>query len=439
MGVTPRSEVLADAIDRTSWFDTHEHLVEEHERLLPDGFRWAEPDGIEGCIPADWSLLLSHYPLTDLISAGLPLDAARTLLSGRLAPLEQWDLVAPQLEASRTTGYLRAVELTTQRLLDLPLARDTVEEIDARLRALRKPGYYAHVLREVANIDRCQVNSLVEDPICETATPELLEQDLHVSELVTGRHEAVELRSGIEVARLDDYLDVIDWCFEQYGPQAVAVKCAWAYDRPMAVQEVDASPRAAFARVRRGDASLGDRRCVEDFLFHRCVDLATERDLPVKVHLGYLSGNGLPQFPWIYDHVAAAARIVQAHPRARFILMHIAWPQQEQLLALAKHQPNVWVDLCWAWILAPLATGDFVERFLTSVPANKLLCFGGDYAIVEAVVGHAELARRGLQDALERLVARGWLSGEQALTLVPRLMRGNAEALFPEREKTLRP
>jgi uncharacterized protein len=428
-----RSETLADAIDRTPWFDTHEHLVEEHERLLPDGFRWEEPDEIEGRIPADWSLLLAQYALADLMSAGLPRAAAARLLGGELSPLEQWDLIAPQLEAARATGYLRAVDLSVEGLFGLPLSRETVEQVDARLRELRRPGYYARVLHDVARIDRCQVNSLVADPICATATPELLEQDLHVGGLVTGAHAAVEAASGIEVAGLDDYLQVLDWCFDRHGSQACAVKCAWAYDRPMAVQAVDAPPRAAFARVRRGDASLDDRRLVEDFLFHRCVELATERALPVKVHLGFLNGTDFPQLPWIYDHVADATRIVQAHPRARFVLMHIAWPQQEQLLALAKHQPNVWVDLCWAWILSPLATGEFVERFITTAPASKLLCFGGDYVTVETVVGHAEVARRGLQDALERLVARGWLSGEQALALVPRLMRGNAEALFPAR------
>ncbi len=429
--MTARSALLADAIAQTRWFDTHEHLVEEHERLQPDGFRWGEPDDLEGRIPADWSLLLAQYALADLVSAGLPRSAAARLLSGELAPLEQWDLIAPQLEAARATGYLRAVDLSVEGLLGVPLARETVEQVDARLRELRRPGFYAHVLHDVARIDRCQVNSLVEDPICATATPELLEQDLHLGELVTGAHTAVEAASGIAVASLDDYLQVLDWCFGHLGANACAVKCAWAYDRPMAVQQVDAPPRAAFARVRRGDASLGDRRLVEDFLFHRCVELATERDLPVKIHLGFLNGNGFPQMSWIYDHVADVTRIVQAHPRARFVLMHIAWPQQEQLMALAKHQPNVWVDLCWAWILAPLATADFVERFLTTVPASKLLCVGGDYLAVENVVGHAELARRGLRDALERLVARGWLTADQALALVPRLMHGNAAALFP--------
>ena len=122
--------------------------------------------------------------------------------------------------------------------------------------------------------------------------------------------------------------------------------------------------------------------------------------------------------------------LIHAHPRTTFDLMHAAWPQQEQLLSVAKHFPNAVVDLCWAWSLAPRSTTDVVQRFLTTVPANKLLCFGGDSMVVETVVGHAELARRGLQAALEGLVRDDWLTPDEALALVPQLMRGNALAIF---------
>jgi uncharacterized protein len=110
--------------------------------------------------------------------------------------------------------------------------------------------------------------------------------------------------------------------------------------------------------------------------------------------------------------------------------MHTGWPQQEQLLSVAKHFPNAVVDLCWAWSLAPRSTTDFVQRFLTTVPASKLLCFGGDSMVVETIVGHAELARRGLQAALEGLVNDDWLTPDAALALVPQVMRGNALRIF---------
>jgi hypothetical protein len=425
----PVSRALAGAIDATPWIDTHEHLVEERDRLGPEPCTVSGATGAETTIPADWSSLLVDYALHDLVSAGLPATAAEAVLGPDLGPVEKWDLVAAPLNAARCTGYLRAVDLTTERLFGLRLARDTCEEVDARLRALRVEGYYSSVLRDVANVERCQVNSLQEDPFCETHTPDVLDQDLSLLPLAAGRHTRAEQLSGIVVAGLDDYLEVIAWCFARYASRAVAVKCPWAYVRGLAVTEIDVRPVASFRRLRNGQADAFDRRRVEDFLFRRCVDAG----LPVKLHLGTLAGNGQARLAGVYDHVAEVTPLVQRHPRTTFVLMHMAWPQQEQLLALAKHQHNVVVDLCWSWILAPRSTVDFVQRFLTTVPATKLLCFGGDVVAVESVVGHAELARRGLQAALEGLVADRWLSADAALALVEPLMRGNAQRVLPTR------
>ena len=51
------------------------------------------------------------------------------------------------------------------------------------------------------------------------------------------------------------------------------------------------------------------------------------------------------------------------------------------------------IDLCWAWIINPLATARFVREFLVAAPASKLFTFGGDYENVETIVGHAKVAR----------------------------------------------
>ena len=123
--------------------------------------------------------------------------------------------------------------------------------------------------------------------------------------------------------------------------------------------------------------------------------------------------------------------LVQEYPQTTFVLMHMAWPQQEQLLALAKHQPNVVVEMSWAWTAAPRSAADFLERFLTTVPANKLLGFGADYQTVENVVGHAELARRGLERALQSLVDSEWLSIDDALQLVPLAHARQRQRILP--------
>jgi hypothetical protein len=424
---------LGELIDATPWVDTHEHLVEEWRRLQPDGFTLRPASGGSVTVPADWFGLLIGYASADLRLAGLSAAAEDGLVGSEWSLLEKWDAIEPSFGAARNTGFVRAVDLSIDRLVGLRPSRETCEEIDARLRALRAPGYYAHVLRDVANVAYCHVNTAEDDPFCETQSPDLLCQDLGLYPLVCGQHPAVEAASGIAVGSLDDYLSVIEWCFERHAARAIAVKCVWAYQRSLAVDVPVAPPRREFERLRAGTADVAERRRVEDFLFQRCVELATDAGLPVKLHLGQLGAVQLVQYDHVFDDVRDVVSLVQANPRTTFVLMHLAWPQQEQLMALAKHHPNVVVDLCWSWILAPRSTQDFLERALTTLPASKLLCFGGDHLMVENVVGHAEIARRGLQGALEALIARGWLTPADAAALVPQLMHGNAEQIFPDR------
>jgi predicted TIM-barrel fold metal-dependent hydrolase len=92
--------------------------------------------------------------------------------------------------------------------------------------------------------------------------------------------------------------------------------------------------------------------------------------------------------------------------------------------------------MCWAWIINPIASKDFLKKYLVTAPANKILTFGGDYIPVEPVVGHAALARRGIAIALSELVEEGWISLAEAQALVDPIMHGNARRIFRLDEKS---
>ena len=119
--------------------------------------------------------------------------------------------------------------------------------------------------------------------------------------------------------------------------------------------------------------------------------------------------------------------------------MHICYPYYEEMISIAKHYTNAYIDMCWAWIINPIAAKDFLKKYLVTAPANKILTFGGDYSPVEPVLGHAAIARRGIALALSELVKEKWLSLDDALELIAPIMHGNARNIFNlgEKEKLL--
>jgi predicted TIM-barrel fold metal-dependent hydrolase len=249
-------------------------------------------------------------------------------------------------------------------------------------------------------------------------------------------------RAGRKATDLASWHGIIDSHFDRYGPYAVAVKTQVAYQRRLDFSDVPAEQAAGpFAKLLAKDpVGADERKLVEDHLFWYCVRKATAHSLPVKLHTGYYAGHGsMPLGRVMYDP-ADVSDLLRRAPETTFVLMHIGYPYQEPMIALAKHYHNAVLDLCWAWIINPAAATRFVEDFLMAAPANKLLTFGGDYVPVEPVVGHARLARRGLAQALERLAASGWVSRAEALELIEPLMRGNARRLFrlEEKERVLR-
>ena len=142
----------------------------------------------------------------------------------------------------------------------------------------------------------------------------------------------------------------------------------------------------------------------------------------------------------LINNPGSATDLCRMAPQTQFVFMHICYPYYEELIAAAKHYTNANVDMCWAWIINPIAAKDFLKKYLVTAPANKILTFGGDYIPVEPVLGHAVIARNGIALALSELVEEGWLSPDNALELIDPIMHSNARRIFnlAEKEKVLK-
>jgi predicted TIM-barrel fold metal-dependent hydrolase len=117
--------------------------------------------------------------------------------------------------------------------------------------------------------------------------------------------------------------------------------------------------------------------------------------------------------------------LLRRYPTARFVLMHLAYPYSGELIALAKHYPNVYIDLCWSWSIDPYSACDALRRAIHAVPSHKIFAFGGDTHLPAPAVAYAAQARHWLARALQAEVNDGLLTEYAAIRLASRLMRDN--------------
>ena len=422
---------IEQRVNDTRLIDTHEHLVEESTRLAGTG----------PMVPCqDFAYLFSFYAEQDLVSARMsPHQVQNKLLSPSTDLDEKWRLFKPYYERSKNTGYFLASRLS---LIDLYGEEDLTDEnyvrVSEKVRARVKKGFYKEIIQDIAGVESCQVNSL-EAVFMESEHPTLLFQDLSFVPMST-RLDVPRLckESNLPAGTLAEWHQVVDWYFETFGPRAIAVKNQSAYERRLNYENVDAQTAAPlFTRYVKGEElDAAETRALQDHLFHYCIARATDFRLPVKLHTGFYARNDYMPLARVSRNASDLCPVLERYPDTTFVLMHIGYPYQDEMIALAKHYRNAYIDLCWSWIINPAASVRFLKEMLMAAPASKLFTFGGDYAPVEPIVGHAKIARRGIAQAMSELVQEDWLAARDAPSIIERIMRGNQYEVFRIEEKT---
>ena len=419
---------LAQHIQQTRMVDTHEHLRKE-VTFVEEG-----PDILQS--------LFENYVSADLIVAGASPAAVSALTDATNPDLRARFLgVQTAWEAVRHTGYGEAVRLIAELVYDIDeITPQAIEGAVAKHATLRQPGERLRLMRDVARLDHVQTDNFSRACLPDASGPDFFFYDISWFNFCSGKIDVGPLaqETGIEVKDLATLREAMHKTFDANAAVAIAVKTQHAYDRTLRWRERtdDEAAHALAAYLRDGDAiSEADRLCLGDWCWARGVELCIDYDLPLKIHTGYYAGHS--RMP--VDRIPAGhlTPLLARYPKARFVLMHIAYPYSDEIVALAKHYPNVYVDLCWAWSIDPFSSALFVRRFLHAAPANKLFAFGGDTSWPTAAVAYAHQARQWLTRALQAEVDEGLLREREAIALASRLMHENQYACFRVEEKKL--
>lgn len=396
----------------------------------------------------------SREPIACLIPGYLESDLAAVAYPGFLRPGEDLATLADQGVATeakwplfervwRQTEHTAYARVTKRILRDVygesEMSLPALQRIRERLLDLRDPQVYRQVL-DGAHI-RCRlVDNWPNMKAYLAGDSKLLDLDRQLISLpqfhaVRTWQNVNDLAGvvGATVTSLDGYLAACREIFHRMKEKgAVGMKDQAAYERALAYDNPTRAQAEALFNTIIADPrrSLGwpEAKPLDDYLFHRFMEIARDLQLPVQIHTGHMFGS--------YNDIAKTnavllTPVLELHREVRFDLFHGNWPYMGEYLYLGKNYPNVHLDLCWLHIIDPVYARDLLSEGLGAVPHGKFHAFGGDYGdeILHAVA-HLAIARDVVAEALAEQVERRWIDEAQALQIAADWFYNNPNEFF---------
>jgi hypothetical protein len=394
-----------------------------------------EPDWLENG-PDILQDLFGNYVPADLNTAGATPEAMKRLMDASDPDIAgRFEGVREAWEATQFTGYGEAVRLIAEHVYGIDeLTAANLTAAQEKIKVLQRPGERYRILHDIANLDHIQTDDGCWPCLPDRSGPDFFLYDLSWRGFCNGEVDAQQIHSetGVEVKDLTTLKQGMEAIFAKYAPCAIAVKAQHAYNRTLNwIERSDADASAALEKVLRKPAeeiSVETHLCLGDWCWARGTELSIEHNLPFKIHTGYYAGNN--RMPVSFIPAGNMCALFARYLDAKLVLMHISYPYNDELVALAKHYPNIWVDLCWAWSIDPYSSRDFLRRFLHAVPSNKLFAFGGDTGWPTSAMAYAIQARNEIRRALEEEIADGYMTEKQAMQIATRIMQDNQFACF---------
>jgi hypothetical protein len=428
---SPLFNRLHEQIGAMPVIDCHEHLTGPEARPP-----YKEPI----------AALIQGYVFSDLQSAGFGIpdrDVAR-LQDPEVTTGEKWPLFERLWQATEHTAYARVTKLVLKNVYgESELTRAALDRVAEKLAAQDEAAYFRA-------IDEAGIRAMLVDVLGwlpkglgsflngEKTFPDkwrlmISLPGLHPTALSWETIDHVGSLADRHITSLDEYLEAVFVVFKRCMERgAIGIKDQSAYER---IISYDLTPKADAEKQfnlvladPRNRLGWPEGKPLNDYLFHQYVRFARDLDLPVQLHTGHMAGirNRVDK-----TNAAHLASVLELHRDVRFDLFHGNWPYLGDLLFLGKNYPNVSLDCCWLHIIDPDYASELLERSVLTLPHTKVHGFGGDYGDVpEFVAGHLQIARENIAATLTRLVERGWLSEEEAISLAADWLFNNPNRFF---------
>lgn len=376
--------------------------------------------------PLDYlALTLNNYARLDLVSAGMPQDTLNKARDASLPLMQRWQLVAPCWQACRNTGYIRMHERVAREIYGVDSINEhTIQQISSMFAAKDPSRSYGEGLAR-SKILCCITDS---DPDCDRRHSR---PAFRLEEFV----ERIQVKDvcrnlGVPIHTFSDWLEACDETIRRHVEGgAVAFKTTIATDRTLDIgygsyQEAEASFRDA---IREDNGYQPPTKAYQDFMFRHVLSRVCRHGLPVQLHTGMAASNAniVPN-----GNPAQLCPLFCEYRDMDFVIMHMGYPYHLELSALGKMFPNVYPDLSWAHIISPHGARLALSEWLDSVPATKIMGFGGDCGHEDGIHAHLLMARENISHVLAQKVCDGCFDLDHAKWIARQILLMNPYRVF---------
>ena len=402
-------EEIRSFLDGLWVVDTHEHIAAYKTQAHLDYLRTT----------------INTYARMDLYSAGMSRETLARAMDPSLPVMERWLLCEPYWKACRNTGYIRMHERAAREIYGVAeISRETIETISAQFAARDAALSYCEGL-ERAKILCAIVDSDMDCDRRHLRPAFRLEEFVERIEI-----ETVRKALGAPIHTFIDWLDACEEMIRLYcDAGAVAFKTTIATDRSLNIGYGSyAEAEESFVRSLREDGEyLPPSSAYQDFMFRHVLSRVQRHGLPVQMHTGMAASNGnvIPN-----GNPLQLCPLFMEYRDLNFVIMHMGYPYQLEIGSLGKMFRNVYLDLSWAYLLSPNGAKAALSEWLDSVPATKIMAFGGDCGHEDHVYAHLMTAKDTVSRALADKVEKGCFDIDHAKWIAEQIFLTNPYRVF---------
>ncbi len=412
-------ERIKGYIDTMRIFDTHEHFF--------------DPDLLKKADFFDFTMLLQQNSYDDLISAGMPDSGLAILYNDSLTPSSKWKIIEPYWNKTLNTTYIRILLLAINDLYGISnLNSSSVELLSQKMKNNYNGDWFNHVLKDI-----CRIDYVIQSGDSITKNTGFIKHATKFGSWLTIRSKfGIDSLAVVQVDpiyTLDDFVRSMKTAFDIALKNGMAaVKINFAYLRSLNIENVSVeAARKVFRTLVNGNEDLvisfRDAKPLQDYMVHQLLNMSRKAGIPVAFHTGLQAGTG----NYINNsNPALLSNIFKEYPDINFVLFHGSYPFGGELSTLAKTYKNVYIDMNWTYAISPAFTARYLNEWLETVPASKIMAFGGDQRYVEITYGNLVVAKQLISNVLIEKVKNGYLTESEAITVARMILHDNGMKFY---------